>query len=451
MNIAELVLNLGVKGSDKTASALGSMQKGLKDTSSMALETKVAIAGAVYALEQLFAASGQRGTDLTNFNTLTGVSVQRLQQYQYAARQVGASNEEMETTFKSLQAQMTEVLTGGAPPQGIAHVADVLGINIDEADIEEFKKKPEKLLQILQQYAAKEQDIGLRRKTLASFNLPENIQTALIKGVFDEKTLQKAPTYTNSEVGALNQANIAWSNLRNKIEMSIGKFNAEHGNELVNGITKITDKVILLAEAFEKFADKIHLFEWFGKAIEGWTKILGLFADAVGTASDQIGKKGLAGATKDAAANVAASLHDWAFGDENEQRNAEAEMELKKRIQARTKQGLPPPAGYDAEGNRIAPKTTTYPTQAQTPPSPVGAKTAYSPAAPVAKVIPITAAKIAAPKVTNNVVSAPSTTEVNVNQNLNFQHDGKNSQAVASDVKRATNEAYRQLPQGQVK
>lgn len=438
MNIAELVLNLGVKGSDKSASALTSVQKSLKDTSSMALETKVALAGAVYALERLFAASGQRGTDLQNFNTITGISVQRLQQYQYAARQVGASNEEMEGTFKGLQAQMTEVLTNGGAPAGMAHVADVLGINISEDDIKEFAKKPEKLLQILQEYAQKEQDIGLKRKTLGTFSgVTDNIQAGLNKGVFNEPNLAKAPTYSNREVKGLNDSRAAFSDLQNKIEMQVGRFNAAHGQELISGISRIADEIFKLVNAFEQLAEKMGLFTKILPAvIEGWTKIFQMLSAFVGEASDKrsIGEK----------------IHDYAFGTKEEQeahaKQKANEAALKTKIQANTKNGIPPPAGYTPEGDVIQ-----SPVAKSTPSSPVAAPVSAG-AKQGGKVIPITSAvKVATPVVLPTVHNTVNTQEVKIDQTLNFNHDGTNAQKIGSDHKKAANEAYRQQPQSQVK
>src|ERR1700744_4238817 len=103
MDIGSLFLNLGIKGSEKTVGALTDVKKGLGELGSMSLEAKAGIVAAMYALEQLFATSGKAGTDLTNFNAITGESVKTLQQYQYAARQVGVSNQEVEGSFKTLQ------------------------------------------------------------------------------------------------------------------------------------------------------------------------------------------------------------------------------------------------------------------------------------------------------------------------------------------------------------
>ncbi len=48
------------------------------------------------------------------------------------------------------------------------------------------------------------------------------------------------------------------------------------------------------------------------------------------------------------------------------------------------------------------------------------------------------------PKMAPTVSATGSTQTVNVNQNLNFQHDGKDSQRTGDSVKKAVQDAYRQ-------
>lgn len=284
MNIGELVLNLGLKGGEKTVGALTNVKKGLGDVASMSLEAKAGIIAAMYALERLFATSGKAGTDLTNFNAITGNSVQTLQQYQYAARQVGVSNQEVEGSFKTLQSTMTKTLLGEGGPKGLARVSLLTG-GITSADIQKYAQQPALLIQKLQEYAKKETNIGLRNETLKSFGLGENMVAALSRNAFRPEVLKKAPTYSDKEVGQLDKANIAWANLGNKVEMAVGHFNAMHGGQLVGDISKIIDQVIRLAEAFTKLAEKIHLFEGIGKIFEGWSKIFGGVSDAVDAVS----------------------------------------------------------------------------------------------------------------------------------------------------------------------
>lgn len=297
MEIGQLFINLGVKGTEKTLGAFTNVKKGLSDTASISLEAKAGIIGAMYALERLFSASGKTGTGLSQFNALTGESTKTLQQYQYAARQVGVSNEEVTGSFKSLQSVMTKTLMGQGAPSGLARVSQLTG-GITPQDIDKFSKNPELLIQKLQQYAQKEKNIGLRNETLKSFGLSEGIIAGLSKNAFNAPTLNKAPTYSDKEIGKLNQANIAWSNLGNTIEMAVGKFNAKHGASLVGDISKLVPQVLKLVEAFVKLAETLKIFEGIGKVFEGWTKI---FQGAGGAVDKLTTEKGRGEAAGDAA------------------------------------------------------------------------------------------------------------------------------------------------------
>lgn len=290
MDIGELFLNLGVKGTEKTVGALSNVKKSLGEIGSMSLEAKAGIIAAMYALERLFAASGKAGTDLTNFNAITGDSVKTLQQYQYAARQVGVSNQEVEGSFKSLQSSMTKTMMGEGAPKGLARVAMLAG-NISQEDIQNYAKQPELLIKKLQEYASKETNIGLRNETLKSFGLGENMIAALSRNAFRPEILKKAPTYSDSEVKQLDKANIAWSNLGTKIEMAVGHFNAMHGGQLVSDISKIVSAVFKLIDAFTTLAEKLHVFD-------GIAKVFGFITSGLGDINDKAAvalsdKKGL--------------------------------------------------------------------------------------------------------------------------------------------------------------
>lgn len=283
-SVGELFVSLGVKGGDKTQSTISGVQKGLKDTATFSLEAKAAIVGAMYALERLFAASGQTGTNLTNFGAILGTGTQTLQQYQYAARQVGVTNEALEGTFKSLAATSTKILRGETKPTGLAQVSRRTGLTFEE--IKQSQSNPEILLQRLQQYAQLQKDIGLRNSDLKSFGLSDDIIAGLARNAFRPDVLKKAPVYKESEVQALDKANIAWSNLSTKIEMAFGHFNAKHGGEIVTQISKIVDEVTKLAEAFTKLAEKVKLFDKLTLVFTGWGHIFEGISEAVDAISE---------------------------------------------------------------------------------------------------------------------------------------------------------------------
>lgn len=279
MNIGELFINLGIKGTEKTVGAIASVRKGMGEITSTSIEAKAAIIGAMYGLERLVETSNRIGTSLTNFNALTGISVQELQRWQYAARQAGVSGEEIAGSMKSVQNAMTNMLFNKGAPEGLGLVAEKVGFD--------FKRARDTLyvLQQLQKFAQQvPADVG--NAVLKSFGLSEGTIAAMRRNAFTPEMLAKAPTYSDKEVKALDKANIAWSNLINKIQMAIGHFNALHGLSLVNDISKLTDKILQLANSFMKLADNIQLFKGIGMIFEGWTKIFDSINFAVNALSD---------------------------------------------------------------------------------------------------------------------------------------------------------------------
>lgn len=265
MKVAELFVELGIKGQDKTVSALVSVEKGLGGLASMSLEAKAAILGAMYAVEQLFSKSGAQGTALTNLNSELGVSVQTLQQYQYAARQVGVSNEDTVSSFKALQGAMTKMALGEGQPKGFGQVSLLTG-SISAQDVNNYMKNPELLLQKLQDYAQKEKRIGVANDALKSFGLSDNMIAAVRRKAFTPDVMKRAPTYSDAEVKSLDKANIAWANLGNTIQMAIGHLNAKYGQLIVKDFTILVNIGLRLAEVFLKIAEKYHLFEKLDKA-----------------------------------------------------------------------------------------------------------------------------------------------------------------------------------------
>lgn len=266
MTVGELFLNLGIKGTKKTVDELDGVKKGLKDVGAMSLEAKAAIVGAVYALERMFAKSGAAGTNLTNFSALTDLSAKKLQQWQYAARQAGVSNEEFEGSLKGVQGAMTNMLLGKGAPEGLQILANKVGFDAKRARDTFY------VMQKLQEFAkTAPADVG--NAVIKSFGVGEGTIAAMRRGAFNEKAFKKAPTYSDDEIKQLDEANIAWSNLSTKVEMAFGHFNAMHGGQLVKDISMITDQVVKLVEAFTVLADKIKLFQIIGKAFEGWNMI----------------------------------------------------------------------------------------------------------------------------------------------------------------------------------
>ncbi len=267
MQIGSLFLELGIRNADKTVGSLSSIEKGIQNTAHMSLEAKAAIVGMAYALEQLFQASGAQGTSLVNFSTLLGTGTQTLQQYQYAARQVGVSNQEVEQTFKHLSQAAAEQRLLGKAPAFYGMVASKIG-GFTGADLQTLEKNPEKYLQYLQKFVDAEKNVGTRNAVLRSFGLSDNMIAAMVKHQFRPEMLGKAPTYSEGEVERLNRANIAWANLNNRVQMAVGHFNALHGAQLQHDIEILVNIGLRLASILLDVADKTKFFETLDKGFQ---------------------------------------------------------------------------------------------------------------------------------------------------------------------------------------
>lgn len=302
--VGEMFMELGVKGSNATVGALGEARKGIMELGSMSLEAKAAIIGLFYTLEKLFTATGQQGVALTNMNTVTGMSVKTLQQYEFALRQVGGTAAEMDQTFKGLQNSITNMIFGkGAPERLLAVVSQLkkAGIDIGNQEQKQWAEHPEKLLQRLQQYAQlKTVPLFEKSNFLKSFGLGDNVVAALEKNAFRPEIFKQASVYSDKTVAGLNASAIAWSNVADKFEHAFGMITSKFGGPLAADFEKLVDPVAHLAAAIIELSDKMKLLQGIGKTFEGWAKILnlgaggGLGAPAKGGVVDKINPTGTA-------------------------------------------------------------------------------------------------------------------------------------------------------------
>lgn len=261
MNVGELFVSLGVKGADQSAKAVEGVRKGLGEVRSMSLEAKAAIIGVVYGLESLMSNSAKTGTDLSNFAATTDLSVQSLQQWQYAARQAGVSNEELASSVKSVQQNMTNVAMGKGKIEGLSMVANMVGID------ESKKLDPFYIMQQLQKFSQMV-PASVASNMVKSFGVSEGTFAAMRKNMFTPEMFRKAPTYSDKQINQLNKVDVAWSNLGTKIKMAMGNFTSKHGMQLVKDVTVLVDLMVKLAETLVTIGEKLKVFEVFKDTIK---------------------------------------------------------------------------------------------------------------------------------------------------------------------------------------
>lgn len=402
MNIAELFVELGIKGAEKTVGTLTAVKKGMADLGSTSLETKAAIVGAMYGLERMMAISGAAGTGFTNFTALTGKSAQDLQRWQFAARQAGVGADELTGSMKAVQTGMANMLLGKGAPEGMALLSKAVG-GINPKDYRDTFAMMQHLQTGLQKMSPEmAQSVG------KSFGLSENTIAAMRRNMFTPKMLAQAPVYSDKEIGSLDKSNIAWANLGNKIQMAFGHFNAKHGQALVGDISKTVDQIVKLAEAFDKLATKLKVFDVINEIFKGW----GFIFEGIGDAVDKLmGFMGKGKGTKDSAfdksgnlkKNPVAMFSDW-IGDQVGKQVAMGGLGERwdKMKEEMAKNGMP-----SDNWNKMQ-------------------------------------ADAAKPKVTGNQTSVVTTHNTNVNQNIAHHGDAKDTRAVKDLHKSAVNHAYRQ-------
>lgn len=374
MTIAELFVQLGVKGADTAGKALGGVKNGLTEVKDMSLEAKAAIIGAIYALERMMSSSAKTGTALTDFNTITGVSTQNLQKWQYAAQQANNSAEDVAGSVKTLQDNMMKILQGQAAPTGWNAFQNFMSKNGQLLSADKMRDM-DYMLHWTQKFAQAGPADVMKDKVMSLIG-NEKIFAAMRMNAFRPEVENKAPTYSNNQIEKLNKVDVAWANLGTKVKMAFGAFTAKDGMKIVEWISLITDKVIKLADVLMKIADRFKIFE-------GITAAFGMMA----TVLDKVAEFGKSEGGEDS--NLFKMMNSTNWDD------------TKKHFKAMLSD---PTVGPGSKGERNW-------------------------AAPTMK---------AGPESQSN--------NVNVNQVLNFHHDGKDAQKTATSVERGTTRAFQQIP-----
>ena len=432
MNIGELFINLGIKGTDKTVGQLSDVSKGMNDVKGMSIEAKAAILGAIYALQRMTATSGALGTSLVNLEALTGISGKSLQQWRWAMVQAGGSAEEMDGIFKNLQKTMTAVDFAKAVPEGFSILAKAAGgIDWDKKlDPVYMAGKMRDAIKNLDKLLPKEK-IGLTNLLAGNMGIPENFISGARRGKFEPSFMARAPLYGEGELKALDANNIKWKNLAAQIEMAFGRFNIKHGGQLVDDIGKITKALLALSSALLTIAEKFKVFETMNKLVEFIT----LNVQVATNAADLI-------------ANPSKIPGRFAEGLERMKKAEEYEKLHEKKptaIQYERRRKVNEILGFELFETKPAqePVKPTTPDHKVVPGQPTGPAREAIPGKPTAPNVNLTPNIAPTPP----IIPFPSgsTSKTEIHQNLNFHHDGKDAHATADSTKNAIEVAYRQI------
>lgn len=292
--VADLFVNLGVRGVDDTVKKISNVKSGIGEVKEMSLATKAAIVGMLYGLERLVSVSNQAGTAMTSFGAATGLSMQRLQEFQYAGQTVGVSHEETLNTIKGIQSAIANMKAGKGAPEALAWFRSIPANVINGPD------GPYRLIEVLQSQL-KKMPKDLARILLPSLNIGDNVNAAMQRGVYNKKVYDEAPKYSDKQLQEFTKIGAGWALLFQKVQMIIGNLNAEHGLELVQSLNTIIDAMGRLTMALNELAKFLQVPNAINGTIRGSAQMLndeaGFFENLYNLkgkkAADAFGKFGL--------------------------------------------------------------------------------------------------------------------------------------------------------------
>jgi hypothetical protein len=382
VNIADLFVNLGIKGTETTTRALTGVKDGLGDIASTSLAAKAGILAVMYGLEQMMAHSAAQGNSLVQFSQYTGMSADALQRWQYLLRQSGVGAGEAEGSLKALQKTMYLMKAGLAAPSGMNQIQHVLGMS--PADMQRAQEDTEFMMEKLREYAKLQKDLPRGNMDLQSMGLSEGMILALRTSKVDLGKVPSAYMYSEGQEKSLQKIGVAWDNLGSRIAVAFGKMNAKHGGNLVGEIGMIADKVMHLIESLVIMSEKLKIFELIGKAFEGW----GMILDGINSTADKLANKDKHGKPVNGTAfeNIMGKLFPETFKSIKDNFDTIQEFKEKERQQE--------------------------------------------------------ASKHIQPNIKKHQLGGKTASNVSIDLDMNFQHEGKNAQQTAGSLKQAINEAF---------
>jgi len=265
VTIAELFVNIGIKGSDVTVRAISGIKGAMGELASASLETKAAILAIMYGLHEFTGAAGERGMELEKFANFTGLSADKLQRWQYAMKMSGVEAKDVEQSIKGLQSAMLKMSIGEGAPKGMQRLSEVvLKGGLDKKKWTDAFYMMDKL----REYSKTEPNVALRNETMASFGLsPEMIQGMATSKIALDK-IKPTQILGAGEIGQLSKVNTSWLELHHTLEMFGQKLVAKHGLAAVEGLAHLVPPILKLINALITLAEKLKVFEAIGEVFK---------------------------------------------------------------------------------------------------------------------------------------------------------------------------------------
>lgn len=254
MNIGELFVTLGITGAPKVKKDLNSVGAEMRGLTKRGLAVFTAIAGISYGLKQLSSAATNSGNRLTKFSNLTGLSAEKLQAWQYIARQSGVAADEVTANVESISSAISDMIKTGQFSGEFLRIAEIT--NIDPSKLEDTFY----ILEKFREFTKSGLPVGQVNSILQPF-LSQDLIQALRSNDMTIDQVPKSALMSSGAAKRLQGLQIAGANLQNKLENSVAKVLAEVGPELIRKLnalipvlTDLTKAVLLSIGNFAEFA-----------------------------------------------------------------------------------------------------------------------------------------------------------------------------------------------------
>ncbi len=263
MKAGELFVGLGIKGGDKAKKEISGVSEALKDTKRVAIEVKVAILAAIYALSRFTMSSSELGKGLSDFHALTGQSTKELQQYENAARKAGISTDDVRQSVYSLNETLTKAATGQGSPSELPRLQQYLNNSFDIARaytdnfyaLEKFQE------------AAKRMPPNIAKQVLGSFGMSDPVIAGMIRGDFARKNMG-GPILSDAQQERLRKFGGELAQIGHKFLLAFAKMESKNGGHIIEQLSHLADRLIVLAEKIMNLIEKTNAFEKLGNGLE---------------------------------------------------------------------------------------------------------------------------------------------------------------------------------------
>lgn len=412
--VGELFVDIGLIGNEKTTNALKEVRSNMGSVGSMALETKAAILGAAYALERFMKAGAERGTTLSNIKTLTGLdTTKQLQQFEYATVQAGGAVEDFDATFMGVFNKIGQLHMNENRPKYIGWLATSVGFDIDKAyamgkegvfyvikKIQEFAQKgvpKDQLYQVLNDFLA---------------GASPAVKAGIERNMYRPEILKRAPIISEKDISDANEVNVRLNTIKLKLNNFFTHETAMH-KDFVPDMEKMVIALTGLITALDKLATKLGVF----KLMHDFTSVIAKDIESV------------------------SKFISW-FADRTDEKAVKKREEFYRNGGKGAYSTNPDDAIKTGDFfNFLYDFFTDFKHDKNTPESKKENKTSYLNYAPQVDVPSIIAPKIL---VGWQQPQSQSVQDIDVNQNLYFQHPGENHQQIADATRQSHINAFKQ-------